>query len=302
MNEKILLVDDEVDFLDVLSEFLRDEGYVASTAHNAQEALELLQKETFRLLLSDINMPGMKGFELIKKVKQLYPTLKSALITAYDVRDYIHMAKNFDIGNIITKTTPFNFEEVRLLVRNIITEDIFGLEHYVKSPIQSMKIKSSNEIEQVIQKIINIMPGSRHKRKFRQALNEIIINAVYYGAKQERGDQKELWPIDVKLAPDEEVLVSWGIDDEKVGVSVIDQKGLLAKKDVLFWLERNTTKGEDGLSVGLLDDHGKGLFITRESIDRFIVNIKPGTATEIVMLNYKEGLYDGYRPLWIQEL
>jgi CheY-like chemotaxis protein len=302
MNEKILLVDDEVDFLDVLSEFLRDEGYAASTARNAQEALELLQKETFRLLLSDINMPGMKGFELIKKVKQLYPTLKSALITAYDVRDYIHMAKNFDIGNIITKTTPFNFEEVRLLVRNIITEDIFGLEHYVKSPIQSMKIKSSNEIEQVIQKIINIMPGSRHKRKFRQALNEIIINAVYYGAKQERGDQKELWPIDVKLAPDEEVLVSWGIDDEKVGVSVIDQKGLLAKKDVLFWLERNTTKGEDGLSVGLLDDHGKGLFITRESIDRFIVNIKPGTATEIVMLNYKEGLYDGYRPLWIQEL
>jgi len=217
MNEKILLVDDEVDFLDVLSEFLRDEGYAASTARNAQEALELLQKETFRLLLSDINMPGMKGFELIKKVKQLYPTLKSALITAYDVRDYIHMAKNFDIGNIITKTTPFNFEEVRLLVRNIITEDIFGLEHYVKSPIQSMKIKSSNEIEQVIQKIINIMPGSRHKRKFRQALNEIIINAVYYGAKQERGDRKELWPIDVKLAPDEEVLVSWGIDDEKSG-------------------------------------------------------------------------------------
>ena len=43
MNEKILLVDDEVDFLDVLSEFLRDEGYVASTARNAQEALELLQ-------------------------------------------------------------------------------------------------------------------------------------------------------------------------------------------------------------------------------------------------------------------
>jgi CheY-like chemotaxis protein len=302
MNEKILLVDDEVDFLDVLSEFLRDEGYAASTARNGMEALEILQKETFKLLLSDINMPGMKGFELIKKVRELYPTLKSALITAYDVRDYINMAKNYDIGNIITKTTPFNFEEVRLLVRNIITEDIFGLDHYVSSPIHSMKIKSSDEIEEVIHKIINIMPGSRHKRKFRQALNEIIINAVYYGARQERGDQKELWPVDVKLAPNEEVQISWGIDDEKVGVSVMDQKGLLAKKDVLFWLERNTTKGEDGLSVGLLDDHGKGLFITRESIDRFIVNIKRGSSTEIVMLNYKEGLYDGYRPLWIQEL
>jgi hypothetical protein len=82
----------------------------------------------------------------------------------------------------------------------------------------------------------------------------------------------------------------------------MDQKGLLTKKDVLFWLERNTTKGADGLSVGLLDAHGKGLFITRESIDRFIVNVKRGRRTEIVMLNYSEGLYDGYRPLWIQEL
>jgi CheY-like chemotaxis protein len=302
MNEKILLVDDEVDFLDVLSEFLRDEGYCADTARNAQEALEKLRQEEFKLILSDINMPGMKGFELIKEVKRSYPALKSALITAYDVRDYINMAKNYDIGNIITKTTPFNFEEVRLLVRNIITEDIFGLEHYIKNNVDSMMIRSSNEIEEVIHTILDIMPGSRHKRKFRQALNEIIINAVYYGAKQERGDQKELWPIDVKLEPSEEVRVSWGIDDEKVGVSVMDQKGLLSKKDVLFWLERNTTKGDDGLSVGILDDHGKGLFITRESIDRFIVNIKRKNKTEIVMLNYKEGLYDGYRPLWIQEI
>ena len=302
MNEKILLVDDEVDFLDVLSEFLRDEGYQADIARNAKEALEKLKHEEFQLLLSDINMPGMKGFELIKEVKRSYPKLKSALITAYDVRDYINMAKNFDIGNIITKTTPFNFEEVRLLVRNIITEDIFGLDHYVHSPVQSMMIKSSAEIEEVIHKILEVMPGSRHKRKFRQALNEIIINAVYYGAKQERGDQKESWPVDVQLDTSEEVMVSWGMDDEKVGVSVMDQKGLLSKKDVLFWLERNTTKGDDGLSVGILDDHGKGLFITRESIDRFIVNIKRKSKTEIVMLNYKEGLYDGYRPLWIQEI
>jgi hypothetical protein len=54
--------------------------------------------------------------------------------------------------------------------------------------------------------------------------------------------------------------------------------------------------------MGILDEHGKGLFITRESIDRFIVNIKRNKKTEIVMLNYNDGLYDGYRPLWIQEL
>jgi len=302
MNEKILLVDDETDFLDVLSEFLSDEGYRTSRARNGQEAIAALECQSFDLLLSDINMPGMKGFELIRESRCRYPALKSALITAYDVRDYIHMAKHYDIGNIITKTTPFNFDEVRLLVRNIITEDIFGLEHYVKSDIRSATIASSAEIEDVIHKVIGAMPTQHHQRKFRQALNEIIINAVYYGAKQERGDSKDDWPIDVALARHEEVTVSWGADDEKIGVAVMDQKGLLKKNDVLFWLERNTTKGDDGLALGLLDDHGKGLFITRESIDRFIVNIKREQKTEIVMLNYREGLYDGYRPLWIQEL
>jgi len=301
MNEKILLVDDELDFLDVLSEFLRDEGYEVVTASDGNAALECLANGDFSLLLSDINMPGMKGFELVKEASRLYPAMKTALITAYDVRDYLYMAKHYGVGNIITKTTPFNFDEVRLLVKNIITEDVFGLDHYMHGAIHTIHVKSASGIESVIQKIIAEMPDMRHKRKFRQVLNEIIINAVYYGAKQERGDRKDQWPAEVKLLPDEEIVVMWGSDDEKVGVAVRDQKGLLTKEDALYWLERNSTKGENGVSVGLLDEHGKGLFISRETIDRFIVNIKKGHQTEIVMLNYKEGLYDGYRPLWIHE-
>ncbi len=301
MNEKLLLVDDEADFLDVLSEFLRDEGYAVATACDAKEALQRLSAGPFDLLLSDINMPGMKGFELIKEAGRLYPSLKSALITAYDVRDYLYMAKHYNIGNIITKTTPFNFEEVRLLVKNILSEDVFGLDRYVHGGIQQIRIRSTNEIEGVIQKIIAEMPDLRHKRTFRQVLNEIIINAVYYGAKSERGDRKESWPLVVNLSADEEIFIEWGADEEKAGVAVRDQKGILKKEEVLYWLERNATKGDNGVSIGLLDEHGKGLFISRETIDRFIVNIKRGKKTEIVMLNYREGLYDGYRPLWIQE-
>jgi CheY-like chemotaxis protein len=302
MNEKILLVDDEVDFLDVLSEFLMDEGYRVIVARDGREALEKLSLEKFDLLLSDINMPGMKGFELIKEACRLYPDMKSALITAYDVRDYLYMAKHYGIGNIITKTTPFNFEEVRLLVKNILTEDVFGLDRYMHGVVHSAKIRSTSQIEGMIQTIVTEMPDMRHKRKFRQVLNEIIINAVYYGAKRERGDRKDQWPLVVELSPSEEILIQWGTDEEKAGVAVRDQKGILTKEEVLYWLERNTTKGENGISVGLLDEHGKGLFISRETIDRFIMNVKKGHTTEIVMLNYHEGLYDGYRPLWIQEL
>jgi CheY-like chemotaxis protein len=303
MSKRILLVDDEPDFLDVVGEFLGDEGYEVVTAQNGGEALETLAKELpFDLLLSDINMPGMKGFELLSEAGHRYPAMRRALITAYDVRDYLSMAKKHDIGNIITKTTPFNFNEIRILVRNIMTGDIFGLERYIGAPVTRREIRRADEIETIVMEIADSMDEPDHKRKFRQALGEIVVNAFFYGARDERGDMKDTWQFDGELAKDKEIVVCWGNDREKSGVSVTDRKGKLTKKEILYWLERNTTKGADGLSLGLMDEHGKGLYIARETIDRFIVNVQRSVRTEVVMVNYKRGLYDGHRPLWIQEL
>lgn len=302
MASRILIVDDEIDFLDIMSEFLEDEGYDTSTAINGNDALSIIKQQEFTLIISDINMPGMKGFELLHEVSKLYPECKRMLITAYDVRDYLNLAKDYNIGNIMTKTAPFNFDELRILIKNIISEDIFGLEKYIHGPIQKSIVKTSNDIMSINQQVIDFMTNDRHKRKFRQALGEIVINAFFYGARNERGDMKHAWDFNVELNRKEEVVVCWGKDDEKAAVSVTDQKGRLSKKDILYWLERNTTKGENGLSIGLTDCHGKGLFITRETLDRLIINIHPGKKTEIIMVNYEEGLFDGHRPLWIQEL
>ncbi|MBD3317687.1 MAG: response regulator [Chitinivibrionales bacterium] len=302
MKARILLVDDEIDFLDVVGEFLEDEGYEVMPATSGDAALTILARDDFDLLLSDINMPGMKGFELLAEAGDRYPNLKRALITAYDVRDYMNMARDYDIGNIITKTTPFNFEELGLLVHNILTGDVFGLEHYVRGEIQTKYIDRVDRIESTIDYVIDQIADDYHKRKFRLALGEIVINAFFYGARRERGDQKHTWCLEGELAPDEHIMVSWARDPEKLGVAVRDQKGRLTKKEVLYWLERNTTKRPDGLAKGILDEHGKGLYITREAIDRFIVNIESGRRTEVVILNYRKGLYDGHQPLWIHEV
>lgn len=301
MSKRVLLVDDEIDFLDIIGEFLTEEGYSIATAARAVDALDLLKSQPFDLVLSDINMPEMKGFELVREARRIQPKIKTALITAYDVRDYLFLAKNFDIGNIITKTTPFNFNELKVLISNIATGEVFGLERYINGDIHQISIKHSRDIEKVISAILEQIPDL-FRRKFRQALGEIIINAIYYGAKNERGDSKDQWNIDVELSPSEEILVCWGFDGQKAGVAIIDQKGKLTKRDVLYWLERNTTRDVNGVSRGLLDEHGKGLFITRETVDRFIINIERMQRTEVVMLNYKQGLFDGHRPLWIQEI
>lgn len=301
MTKRILLVDDEIDFLDIMSDLLEDEGYSITTAVNGAQALEILARATFDLLISDINMPGMKGFELLGEVGKRYPLLKTALITAYDVRDYITLAKHANVSNIITKSVTFDVREIVQLIGNLLTEEVFGLERYINGPIQSYTITHSNNIDKALQGVLDSFGDEKPLKKFKHALGEIIINAVYYGARNERGDRKETWQLDIELPPHEAVVVSWGADNEKAGVAVRDQKGRLTKEDVLHWLERNTTRGNDGLSIGVLDEHGKGIFISRETSDRLLINIKKTVATEIIMLNYRQGRYDGHKPLWIHE-
>jgi YesN/AraC family two-component response regulator len=128
MNGKILIVDDEM----IIREMLRtelEETYEVETTVNGIKALELCKKSAYDLVISDINMPGMKGYELLGKIRELYPSTKVALITAYNIDDYVRMAKEHGISNIIPKTTPFNFEELGSLVKGLISEDIFGMAH-----------------------------------------------------------------------------------------------------------------------------------------------------------------------------
>ncbi len=303
MAQRILLVDDEFDMLDMLGEVFRENGYAVETAENGIEALRVLARGSFDLLLSDINMPQMKGFELLRIAQEQYPALKSALITAYNVNDYIALAREQDVGNIICKTSPFNFDEVLSMVRNLITEEVFGIERYMAkdAEIRSFEIKHSRDIDTAVDLTTEFFGNVEAAVRLNIALREIATNAVFYGARNERGDQKENWTIDVALEPDETVKVSYAKDHEKLATAVVDAKGRLAKKDVLFWLDRNITRNLDGTPVNIHDVHGRGLYISRETIDRFIINIRRKQLTEIVSMQFTGGKYKGYRPLLINE-
>ena len=58
-------------------------------------------------------MPGISGPQLLREVKRRYPGTKTALITAYNIDEYIKTAKDYLITNIIPKTVPFNFAGAR---------------------------------------------------------------------------------------------------------------------------------------------------------------------------------------------
>jgi CheY-like chemotaxis protein len=301
MHPRILLVDDEPDFLEIIGEFLLEHGYALETAPNGPGALRMLDSMHFDLLLSDINMPGMKGFELLAKARERYPALRTMLITAYDVRDYLMMARRYDIGNILTKSTPFNFDELRLSIENVITGDIFGISRYIRSEVSLRRIREAASIESVIREIC-ALANEEYSRRFRQALGEILINAFFYGARSERGDDKDHWNFEARLADHEAIEVRWSQDNDKMAVAVRDHKGRLTKKEILYWLDRNATVDSRGISVCLRDGHGKGLHIARETVDRMIINIERSRQTEVILINYRHGRYKSFRPLWIQEI
>ena len=79
----ILVVDDELIVRDSLKELLADEGYSADMAESGAQALEMLAKKTYQLMLTDIKMPGMDGVELLNKAKEARPELCVIMMTAY---------------------------------------------------------------------------------------------------------------------------------------------------------------------------------------------------------------------------
>lgn len=100
----------------MISDFLRDsESYNVLEAENGKEALEILKNNKTDLVISDINMPEMKGFDLLKEIKERFPLIKRVLITAYNVEDYLNLALKYDIGNIFVKTAPLIFPNSPLL-------------------------------------------------------------------------------------------------------------------------------------------------------------------------------------------
>lgn len=83
MAKKILLVDDEEDFLEVMAERMRARGFDVTTSSTASEALEMIEKESYDAVILDFMMPGMDGFETLKSIKERRPESQIILLTGF---------------------------------------------------------------------------------------------------------------------------------------------------------------------------------------------------------------------------
>ena len=118
-NYKILVVDDEQDLCEILKFNLETEGYQVETANSAEEALEK-DIASYDLLLLDVMMGGMSGFQLAKKLKENVATAQIPIIflTARDTENDTVTGFNLGADDYISK--PFSIREVMVRVRAVI--------------------------------------------------------------------------------------------------------------------------------------------------------------------------------------
>lgn len=114
---RILIVDDEASVRNLLCEIL-GERYACSTAESAEEALLLLEKEKFNLVISDINMRGMSGIELIPNVFIFAPDVVVMMLSGDQTIDSAIEAMRVGAFDYLKK--PFDFEHVEVAVRRAL--------------------------------------------------------------------------------------------------------------------------------------------------------------------------------------
>jgi PAS domain S-box-containing protein len=116
---RLLIVDDIELVLECTCDFLNAVGFETKSAHSAEEALQILATEPIDLLLTDFNMPGMSGLELISQVRTRWPNIKCILASGYlDENVERRITNEFSAG---TLRKPYNVADAAEVIRKMLT-------------------------------------------------------------------------------------------------------------------------------------------------------------------------------------
>ena len=162
MSIRILVVDDELSMREFLSILLEREGYQVDVAGCAEDALRQMETALFDLVLSDVQMPGLGGIELLSRIKQVSPETAVLMITAFSAAEQAVEAMKLGAYDYISK--PFKIEEIKQLVKNALEKQGLKRENVLlKKNVQERdsfcgiigKSPKMRELFEMIQKVAN---------------------------------------------------------------------------------------------------------------------------------------------------
>ena len=111
LKEKILIVDDELGVREVLTEILREFGFTVAAAENGHRALKCLERESYGIVFTDLDIPGMNGLELTREIKNRHPETKVLLFTGWRVEKNDARLRRAGVDQVLPK--PIVMDQIR---------------------------------------------------------------------------------------------------------------------------------------------------------------------------------------------
>ncbi|RUM35762.1 MAG: two-component system response regulator [Desulfobulbus sp.] len=154
VTSRILIVDDEPDLRNIFKRFLEIEGYPCRTAGDGEKALEMLGQEDFSLVISDINMPGISGIDLLRELGDRHPDVAVLMVSAIDDRKVA--VQSLQLGAFSYMIKPVSRNELVINVVNGLRRRFLEIAHR----------RQSEKLEDLVQ---------RRTRKLREAKQELVL-------------------------------------------------------------------------------------------------------------------------------
>ncbi len=127
-GERVLIVDDEVDVLELCRRILETKGYRIKTASNGYDAIDLAKGEDFDLLLTDNQMPGITGLEIAQTLKRSDPNIICVTMTGFSTIDIVVEALKIDIDEFVMK--PFTPNELSMAISKALEKQRLRRENF----------------------------------------------------------------------------------------------------------------------------------------------------------------------------
>jgi len=118
---KILYLEDDITLSSTISEFLADEGFEVVNVYNGQKALDSLYEQSFDLLLLDVKVPKMDGFELLQALREANITTPAIFTTS--LNSMSDLAKGYTLGADDYLKKPFELEELHFRIKALLKRE-----------------------------------------------------------------------------------------------------------------------------------------------------------------------------------
>ena len=187
--KKILLVDDEIQILKALCRVFMGTEYEIITAGSGQAALEILRDNSFDLILTDMRMPYMDGYELLTQVKALYPNIIRMILSGYSDEKIVFQALQKNIAKLYIMKPWDNKSLLKVIEQVFLTEEILASANLLTL---INRVEHLPTIEESYQRIIQLIDKESDLSKIAseverdQSITSKILhvaNSAYFNAK-----------------------------------------------------------------------------------------------------------------------